>query len=385
MADSSSTRHLPSEVRTNISALDARIFSLENSLAAARREREDLQSRLDNYKYPVLSLPLEITSEIFINFLPIYPLRPPLTGLLSPALLGQICHQWRDIAFGTPRLWRAIEIYLQSTSSLGAQLNVLSTWLSRSKNCSLSLSFEMERHLVSPKVPHFKAALVSQSERWEHIRLITPLNDLRWLDHPFPLLRRLTFGSNHPTESAESAIEVFGDAPQLNNVGLAVRFYPSQVVLPWSQLTSITAAKLIPVIAADILRQANSLVNFTCTLWGDTVPEAVPPLIHLESLVLHDWHSQNTQKLLIDALTAPVLRHLTISEYDIGDEPLSTIAAFLSRSHCSLDSLHITRPTYLRTSMHEADYCAAFPSIKVIQVLKDAEDDSDSNTDEDEE
>ncbi|KAJ7241858.1 hypothetical protein C8J57DRAFT_1019258, partial [Mycena rebaudengoi] len=88
-----------------ISELDARILDLEESLAAARYERENLQSRLDEYIYPVLTLPVDITSEIFIHFLPVYPSRPRYVDMLSPALLGQICRHWRDVAFGTPRLW----------------------------------------------------------------------------------------------------------------------------------------------------------------------------------------------------------------------------------------------------------------------------------------
>ncbi|KAJ7204892.1 hypothetical protein C8J57DRAFT_1541993 [Mycena rebaudengoi] len=36
------------------------------------------------------------------------------------------------------------------------------------------------------------------------------------------------------------------------------------------------------------------------------------------------------KKRLLDALTAPALQHLTISEYELGSEPLSTITAFLS-------------------------------------------------------
>ncbi|KAJ7257123.1 hypothetical protein C8J57DRAFT_1009053, partial [Mycena rebaudengoi] len=89
-----------------------------------------------------LTLPVESTSEIFIHFLPDYPERPPITGLLFPALLGQICRKWREIAFDTPRLWRAINIYLsgERITVLDVQLDVLTTWLSRSKNCSLSLS-----------------------------------------------------------------------------------------------------------------------------------------------------------------------------------------------------------------------------------------------------
>ncbi|KAJ7258939.1 hypothetical protein C8J57DRAFT_1073442 [Mycena rebaudengoi] len=368
-------------MRAHISELDARILVLEESLTAARRERDNLQSRLDDYKYPILTLPTDITAEIFIKFLPAYPERPPFGGLLSPALLAQICLNWRQIAFNTPRLWRAIRIYISSgkESTLDAQLNLLTTWLSRSKNCSLSFSLGVQS--ISPKLPHFTAALISQSERWEHVRLIIPLDDLRWLDRPFPLLRDLTFGPSKKYFATEDAIMAFSDAPRLKSVALGVMFNPSQVVLPWSQLTSINAEEIQLDKAADVLRQATALVNFSCTLWGNTiVPGAVPPLIHLDSLILHNWNWLGIQKLLLNALTAPALRHLAISEYELGDEPLSTITAFLSRSCCSLDSLHITQPIFLRTSLHKADYRAAFPSIKVIKVSRDGEHDSDGDT-----
>ncbi|KAJ6560151.1 hypothetical protein B0H19DRAFT_945240, partial [Mycena capillaripes] len=67
-----------------------------------------VQERLNSFKYPVLTLPAEIISEIFVHFLPIYPSCPPLTGFLSPTLLTQICRKWRHIALTTPALWRAI-------------------------------------------------------------------------------------------------------------------------------------------------------------------------------------------------------------------------------------------------------------------------------------
>jgi hypothetical protein len=139
-----SGRDLRSDLRATISVLDARILAIENSLAAERREREKLQSQLDDYRYPVFILP-EITSEIFFHFLPIYPLRSPLSGLLSPALLGQICRSWRDVALGTPRLWSAIEIHIscEDPDLFSARVDLLQTWLARSKTCSLSLSVQI--------------------------------------------------------------------------------------------------------------------------------------------------------------------------------------------------------------------------------------------------
>ncbi|KAJ7208723.1 hypothetical protein C8J57DRAFT_1021890, partial [Mycena rebaudengoi] len=114
-----------------LTELNAHIWTLMRSFSPARCERDDLQSRIDDYKYPILTLPVEVTSEIFINFLTIYPLPPRMAGLLSPVLLGQICCKWRAAAFGTPRLWRAIDIQVDTRNQalFPAQLNVLDTWL----------------------------------------------------------------------------------------------------------------------------------------------------------------------------------------------------------------------------------------------------------------
>ncbi|KAJ7257136.1 hypothetical protein C8J57DRAFT_1517176 [Mycena rebaudengoi] len=344
--DTASSKSSRSELRCRISELDTCIQDLEKSLAVARGEREKLQSRLDDdYKYPILALPAEITSEIFTHFLPIYPLRSPLSGLLSPTLLGQICRIWREIAFDTPRLWRAIEIDLSEEGSmLDAQLDALTTWLSRSKNCPLSLSFEIEDDFESPIIPRFTAALSSQSARWEHINLSIPFDDLHWLDRPFPLLRDLTLAANNYAVAADPTT-LFQDTPALKSV----------------VLTSITATSVFASAAADILREATALENFTCAMWGNEYDlRAVPPLIQLESLILRDEHSwPGKHKLLLDALTAPALRHLTISERRLADESISTITAFLTRSRCSLQSLHVnfadlskTAARYLTTAPH---------------------------------
>ncbi|KAJ7882301.1 hypothetical protein B0H13DRAFT_1629544, partial [Mycena leptocephala] len=91
--------------RARVADIEARILELERSLAALRLQKTVVQERLDSYKYPVLRLPNEIVSEIFTHFLPIYPLCPPVAGLLSPTVLTHICRKWREIALTTPDLW----------------------------------------------------------------------------------------------------------------------------------------------------------------------------------------------------------------------------------------------------------------------------------------
>jgi hypothetical protein len=60
--------------------------------------------QFDTYKYPVLALPNDVVSEIFIHAL--FSLPAPIPAPPSPTILAQICHKWRDIALSTPALWK---------------------------------------------------------------------------------------------------------------------------------------------------------------------------------------------------------------------------------------------------------------------------------------
>ncbi|KAJ7113079.1 hypothetical protein C8R44DRAFT_631482, partial [Mycena epipterygia] len=126
--------------RAHISDLDSKIAAFELVLEALRDERNIFQKQLDAYTYPVDTLPNEIISEIFVNFIPPYPNAPPMGGIFSPVVLGQICRRWREIAFSTPSLWRAIKIDFEQATALDEQADLLETWLLRSKDCPLSIS-----------------------------------------------------------------------------------------------------------------------------------------------------------------------------------------------------------------------------------------------------
>ncbi|KAJ7103813.1 hypothetical protein C8R44DRAFT_530495, partial [Mycena epipterygia] len=66
-------------------------------------ERASLQDSIQRIIYPILTLPAELTSEIFLHCLPAEPVRP--SAKIAPMLLGAICREWRFIAHADPRLW----------------------------------------------------------------------------------------------------------------------------------------------------------------------------------------------------------------------------------------------------------------------------------------
>ncbi|KAJ7762570.1 hypothetical protein B0H16DRAFT_1231402, partial [Mycena metata] len=86
--------------------------------------------------YPILTLPVETTSEIFLHCLPDYAIYP--SGAVAPMLLGRICRQWRNIACGIPRLWATLMIHHQFGARKKNQL-LLREWLRRARTAPLSL------------------------------------------------------------------------------------------------------------------------------------------------------------------------------------------------------------------------------------------------------
>jgi hypothetical protein len=340
-------------IREGIPNLDVAL-----ELATAGLEQQGPQTHLDAYKYPILTLPTEITSEIFVHFLPHYPERPPLIGLSSPHILGQICRTWREIAFSTPRLWRAIELKFPTTSPTMA-LDLLRTWLSRSKNCPLSISLQSRLLEVD-----FIQAIIPHSERWEYIELKLPIESLRLSGGDFPLLYSLTLGPTTYAEEVDSldAISPFSNAPRLNQVALCNTFGPSEIQLPWSQLTSISVEFLTSTECTEILQHSAALREFRCdhveVAAGNILP--VAPLRYLHSLKLG---GSMGHQMLREALTTPALRHLTIS--DSLDDAVPNINALILRSHCTLASLRI-----LYTRHADMTYRAAFPSIPTITVTR---------------
>ncbi|KAJ6458625.1 hypothetical protein C8R47DRAFT_995027, partial [Mycena vitilis] len=92
------------ELRARLAEIDAEITQQSQRMKDLCENRMSLQSQLDAVLvYPVLTLPLEITSEIFIYCLPDKIARVMLNE--APFVLLKICRQWREIALSTPKLW----------------------------------------------------------------------------------------------------------------------------------------------------------------------------------------------------------------------------------------------------------------------------------------
>ncbi|KAK6978038.1 F-box domain-containing protein [Favolaschia claudopus] len=352
-----SDRVLVAETEAQILVLATQISALERSVSLLRKTQHAAKTRLDSYTYPVLTLPLEIISEIFLHYLPPYPTPPPLTGSLSPIRLTHICRQWRDIVIATPVFWRAIDlsdrpIRLKDVAALAA------LWLGRTGGCSLSIDAIDWKPITSALIPH--------RSRWEHLRLHRLQDWPRIFEKssPTPLLQTLLLLPTSPTSlpiPREVPLTLI-DVPLLRTVELSIPGgrYPS---LPWQQLTSLNFRSIFLPDCVHILRQTPSLITLRCYVryrHEELPPPSAIALLQLDSLYFRCERTENYLNLFM----VPALRVLDVSAAVFSTTLIPGLQTFITKCSCTLKKLRILEARDSR-EMYEQ----AFPEIPDITVI----------------
>ncbi|KAF7366416.1 F-box domain-containing protein [Mycena sanguinolenta] len=161
--------HLEAD-RARVAELEAQILDLKRPIAELRTEKAIVQERLDSYKYPVLTLPDELMSEIFDHFLPNYPNCPPLVGALANHFDP---HLSRTASNGSSHT-RALESHRLSSCYYCAKPRPPffqirgDAWVSSSGSCPLSISIMLGMPYILPII---LSTIVPHRVRWEHLKL----------------------------------------------------------------------------------------------------------------------------------------------------------------------------------------------------------------------
>ncbi|KAK6974617.1 hypothetical protein R3P38DRAFT_3132563 [Favolaschia claudopus] len=124
------------ELLAREASLDAEILAQEDALRQLRRDRCLVWRQINALRDPIVRLPPELTTEVFMRTLdPTISAAPSHAGM--PSLLLNICSAWTSIVISTPALWATIRIdFSRLTDGLRAALPL---WLDRAKNHALSL------------------------------------------------------------------------------------------------------------------------------------------------------------------------------------------------------------------------------------------------------
>ncbi|KAJ7741193.1 hypothetical protein DFH07DRAFT_926202 [Mycena maculata] len=338
--------------RARIENIEANIVLLKRSIRGLRARKKKTQKQLNSYTYPVLTLPAEIVSEIFLHCIPVYPRCPSRTGRGSPLLLAQICSEWREVALATPALWRAIS--LDGCSESENYTNFLESWLSRSGGLLLSIKMDdiYNCALTSADVE----AILPHRARWEHVSLSITPDDFLTIDGLMPQLRHFEI----QVQNNDFRTAAFRNVPRLYAATLWDFTYPTEL-LPWAQLTSLTLVAKTPRDIRPILKQTPHLVH--CQLAVQFDFDEDPPitnLLHLESLILmQHWVGDDPPVGYLDGFALPALRRLQIPDNFLRPDPVKVLASFISRSGCTLHEVLITG----EITIPMRSYRLSFPNI----------------------
>ncbi|KAJ7633147.1 hypothetical protein FB45DRAFT_1058119 [Roridomyces roridus] len=302
MASSFDWESTPAAARARLEQLDIEIAKLQRLMDPLLAEHERCQQALADYKYPVLTLPAEITSE-------------------SPSFLLQICRQWRDVALTTPALWSTVALTVDSVDHI-RQRRLLHAWLQRSGNCPLSIELassvglagESDEDEETQILIEFVDSLACYATRWQDMEIILPCEGLRRITGSMPLLRSVNIGPFDWEERPETPFQSIND-----NTALVTNHDPH------------CGGSLLHE-AVEVLRQTTTLEHCTLTIYdGDPSAAFLIPSLPLRSLTLSyvDAPSESAAARvpqLLAALNLPLLETLAVHELYLGLDPIAALS-----------------------------------------------------------
>lgn len=209
-----------SDPRQRLENLEMEISHVKTYLAQIIRKRAPLKQDINNVFSPIIRLPLELSSEIFLAAC----LTNDCRDNINPLFLGSVCKQWRELIWSMPQLWTTLSTRVDKRSD--QHISLLREWLARSGQHPLSIRLRhsserqdansdygflegrvSESSGANPKT-YASAALAvpriiaSVSERWCHIDFVFPeayYQAFHLVKNRLPLLTSILSTYSEPT------------------------------------------------------------------------------------------------------------------------------------------------------------------------------------------
>ncbi|KAK7038201.1 hypothetical protein R3P38DRAFT_539975 [Favolaschia claudopus] len=334
---------------------------LSNRASQYQQQHTLIVDKLGRLRYApqsrrILALPLEILAEIFEHCLPdVEFIRPALTA--APLVLCSVCHQWREVAVSTPKLWGSLELRLELSEpktyhQWEAYVYLYLTWLSRARRTPVSLSISLIKVLKSPhRVRPILQAIAQMSAQCRIIKFDPTLVDIHVLfpsdafAHPrFPFLEKVTC-TNH-TQFTD--LLPFANAPRVRELYTCSYPIALPTEFPWEQITLFTTHRATLSSCLSVLDRAVQLVDCNLRIALDDIdsfPTSVVSLDHLQSLSISAFSDVANVPApkpmsILGHLKTPALKHLILRN-DYSGHHLADFTSFFSWQLRSTAQLHV--------------------------------------------
>ncbi|KAJ7615603.1 hypothetical protein DFH06DRAFT_123135, partial [Mycena polygramma] len=318
-------------LRSRRAAIEAEMAALESRMSALRKEDMDIVKALAGVVYPVLSLPNEITSEIFTQYVDKDLMVNRRYGKhYSPLCLASVCSLWRALALSHCSLWTHLGWRRDEPFHL---TDLLRIWLPRAGGLPLHLNISLPKS--STQAANVLRTLGQYSAQWQSLEIGSqgPIffpNDIRG---PFPYLTKFHLKA-FTTSDGWTTLPLLSNAPFLREVHLELinpRKWQSSI--PGSQLTKLELTHFDIESSLGMLAHTPNLENldFTCDMRNsgpDPAPSPPLNLMHLRTIRLCAEHGPE----LLNYLVLPALDFI-----DVGftDESTDEIEGMVARSGCT--------------------------------------------------
>ncbi|PPQ78066.1 hypothetical protein CVT26_015468 [Gymnopilus dilepis] len=302
--------------------------------------------RLRNQHSPAVRLPTQILANIFLHFCEADNSNDPM---VSPLVLGKVCHAWRLTAWNLPEIWSTVNCCLSKRRYL-SQVILLEEWLGRSSQelLSLSIKFRDEEEWCSSQVDiRIFEVLLMHCNRWKHLCLIVPLNWHEKLGDVEGKVPNLVELSLRPLnfDFVIEPLTGFSNAPKLHKLH-ASNYYLQNLNFPWARLTSGVFGGSSMDEALEVIRRCPNLTmcHFDNLMGMEaTYSDSLVTNHKIQSLKI-SMNSSARCGIFLISLTLPRLQSLTLSIPEGHPPPLFAIEGLLDRSRCRLKVLHIKGP-----------------------------------------
>ncbi|KAK7037529.1 hypothetical protein VNI00_011021 [Paramarasmius palmivorus] len=386
-----------------LATLDAELEALNARLESVARRKEEIRGKYQAARAAsglslVQKLPTEILQSIFSHC----NLTPFSIGRASegPILFGRICRKWRNVALGTPELWRSIHIVLPS-AEYPSDRNIASRseglregvkmWLSRAGELPLRISAhynarEQDARLLN-EAAKVVEVLVPYLKRCSYFRLDLPLQCIQSLNdipgEEFPVLETALVKLKDPFSLPEPSnlsqgnpVFFLSDSPRLHSLCLRDD-RPSRYLRPtviWGNLRSLSL-KLVgtrPVEIFSIISQCTNLHRFELIVFyvdRHSGPPSPPPEEHITLPHLQDFNLSIPCDFLhevFNMLVLPSLRTLSLENHQSVSfaEVFGAIKELCLRSSNSLHKLTLNlSPDCFKPMSSFLDFLRSIPSL----------------------
>ncbi|KAJ7093664.1 hypothetical protein C8R44DRAFT_989832 [Mycena epipterygia] len=354
-----------SSLRHHLAAIDDKIACLEAQLTLLRSERDVLSRALNSIVYTILTIPPELTTEIFGYC--VHDNGCSARAMIRNALtVASVCRAWRAIAISSGALWNNIQSLLHfARTNIDSTQKLLEMCLSRSGNLPLDLDLAIWRSSESQSDP-IMLLLTQHLSQCVNLRLELdktisfpvdhfkgPLCSLKKLDIDRPWSRRI---------AQQTTITIFLDAPQLREAHIACLSL-SQISLPWIQLTNLHLRRQSLAQCFDILGQTPILevlvMDPRLNSTGAQDPITAPPHV-LPRLCSIELYARGSE-VFLQHLTLPILEHLSLC---LSSEGVTRVKSLVARSRCSVRALTL----YDTRSSTTNDCIRSLPSLRVLTL-----------------